>query len=345
MSSVGTLDDVARAAGVSKSVASRALTGDTRARMSDATRARILAAAAELDYVPNARARALRQSRSGAIGLIVPDVNNAVFADMLAGVQQATARHGTDVLLGQVDPPPEGAQQLSRLVREGRVDGLLIQRREDFDDTMLAAVLHSGVPAITVNSRLPGRVGSVILEDQRGAAMATQHLIDLGHRRIAFISGTREHDTARRRKSGYLRALTDAGLTSDPAWVIDAGWESDAGALALDTLYRVGGLGKPNGPTAVVVASVNAAVGALFAALRLGLRVPEQLSIVGINTTWVSNTVYPAITTVKLPLHRLGEVAASMLLDHLGGAGLTDVVVDDPAPVLVAKETTAPPSS
>lgn len=343
MGSVGTLDDVARAAGVSKSVASRALTGDARARMSDATRARVLAAAAELDYVPNARARALRQSRSGAIGLIVPDVNNAVFADMLAGVQHATTRHGTDVLLGQVDPPPEGAQQLSRLVREGRVDGLLIQRREDFDDTMLAAVLHSGVPAITVNSRLPGRVGSVILADQRGAAMATQHLIDMGHRRIAFISGTRAHDTAARRKSGYLRAMADAGLAADPAWVIDAGWESDAGAEALDRLHREGGLGTPEGPTAVVVASVNAAVGALFTALRLGVRVPAELSIVGINTTWVSDTVYPAITTVKLPLYRLGEVAATMLLDHLGGAELTDVVVEDPAPELVTRETTAPP--
>lgn len=342
---MGTLDDVARAAGVSKSVASRALTGDVRARMSEATRARVLAAAAELDYVPNARARALRQSRSGAIGLIVPDVNNAVFADMLAGVQQATARHGTDVLLGQVDPPPQGAQQLSRLVREGRVNGLLIQRREDFDDTMLAAVLQSGVPAITVNSRLPGRAGSVILEDERGAGLATEHLIALGHRRIAFISGTRTHDTAGRRKSGYLRAMTDAGLTPDAAWVIDAGWESDAGARALTTLHHDVGLGKPNGPTAIVVASVNAAVGALFAALRLGVRVPDELSIVGINTTWVAHTVYPAITTVKLPLHRLGDVAATMLLEHLSGAELTDVVIDDPAPELVAKETTAAPNS
>lgn len=342
---MGTLDDVARAAGVSKSVASRALTGDVRARMSESTRARILAAAAELDYVPNARARALRQSRSGAIGLIVPDVNNAVFADMLAGVQQSTARQGIDVLLGQVDPPPEGAQQLSRLVRGGRVDGLLIQRREDFDDTMLAAVLRSGIPAITVNSRLPARVGSVILEDARGAALATTHLTGLGHRRIAFISGTQAHDTASRRESGYRRAMADAGLTPDPSWVIEAGWESDAGERALNTLHRDAALGRTGGPTAVVVASVNAAVGALFTALRLGLRVPDDLSIVGVNTTWVSRTVYPAITTVKMPLHRLGGLAATMLMNHLGGAELTDVVVDDPAPELIVMETTGPPSA
>lgn len=338
---MGTLDDVARAAGVSKSVASRALTGDVRARMSEATRARVLAAAAELDYVPNARARALRQSRSGAIGLIVPDVNNAVFADMLAGVQATTASHGTDVLLGQVDEPPAGTRQLSRLVREGRVDGLLIQRREDFDDAMLSAILGSGVPAITVNSQLPDRVGSVILEDERGAAMATEHLITLGHHRIAFISGTRAHDTARRRKRGYLDAMAAAGLTPVDDWVVDAGWEADAGGRAVERLHTQASLGGPNGPTAVVVASVNAAVGALSTAQRLGLRVPGDLSIVGINTTWVSNTVYPAITTVKLPLRRLGEVAATMLLDHLSGAPLADVLVQDPAPELVVKETTA----
>ena len=338
---MGTLDDVARAAGVSKSVASRALTGDVRARMSEATRARVLAAAAELDYVPNARARALRQSRSGAIGLIVPDVTNAVFADMLAGVHDMTVGNGTDVLLGQVDPPPAGTRQLSRLIREGRVDGLLIQRPEDFDDAMFAAVLQPDVPAITVNSRLPDRVGSVILEDERGAQMATDHLLGLGHRQIAFISGTYSHDTAQRRKCGYLDAMARAGLTPDPAVVIDAGWEADAGAQAMRRLHDEAALGRPGGPTAVVVASVNAAVGATSAALRLGLRVPEELSVVGINTTWVSSTVYPAITTVTLPLRRLGEVAATMLLNHLNGAALADALIDDPGPVLVVHETTA----
>ena len=338
---VATLDDVASAAGVSKSVASRALTGDTRARMSDSTRARVLAAAAQLDYVPNARARALRQSRSGAIGLVVPDVNNSVFADMLAGVHLATAAGGTDVLLGQVDPPPAGAQQLSRLVREGRVDGILIQRREDFDDEMLAGVLRPDLPAITVNSRLPDRVGSVILDDQRGAALATEHLIGLGHRRIAFVSGTPTHDTARRRETGFVDAMQAADL--NPEWIVSAGWEADAGARATEMLIHEHRLGAADGPTAVVVASVNAAVGALSTALRLGRKVPHDLSIIAINTTWVSNTVYPAISTVKMPLRRLGELAATMLLDHLGGAALADIVVTDPAPELLIRDTTAPP--
>ncbi|CKG95037.1 LacI family transcriptional regulator [Mycolicibacterium smegmatis] len=311
--------------------------------MSEATRARVLAAADELNYVPNARARALRHSRSGTIGLIVPDVNNAVFADMFSGVQMAASGHSTDVLLGQIDAPPRGTQQLSRLVSEGRVDGVLLQRREDFDDDMLAAVLE-GVPAVTINSRVPGRVGSVILDDQKGGGIATEHLITLGHSRIAFISGTAIHDTAQRRKEGYLETLASAGLRSEAAWVVDAGWEADAGSAALNTLYRGANLGKPDGPTAVVVASVNAAVGALSTALRLGLRVPEDLSIVGINTTWVSDTVYPALTTVRLPLQRLGEVAADVLMEHLGGRALTDTVVTQPTPELLVRETTAPPT-
>jgi LacI family transcriptional regulator len=273
--------------------------------------------------------------------MIVPDVNNAVFSDMLTGVHSATAARGTDVLLGQVDPPPAGSEQLSRLVREGRVDGILIQRREDFDDDMFAEVLEGNVAAITVNSQLPDRVGSVLLDDERGAALATDHLIELGHRRIAFISGTPTHDTALRRQGGFVHALSEAGLDHDPLWVINAGWEADAGARATETLIRDHRLGGTDGPTAVVVASVNAALGALFKAQRLGLRVPDDLSIVAINTTWVSNTVYPAITTVKMPLRRLGEVAANMLLDHLDGAALDNVVIKDPEPELLVRDTTA----
>lgn len=341
---VATLDDVASVAGVSKSVASRALTGDARARMSDATRARVLAAAAELDYVPNARARALRQSRSGAIGLIVPDVTNAVFSDMLAGVYSATASRETDVLLGQVSAPPTGTRQLSRLVREGRVDGFLIQRREDFDDETLARLLGSDIPAITVNSRLPDRTGSVLLDDERGASLATTHLLELGHRRIAFISGTPSHDTARRRERGYAAAMGAAGLAVEPSWVIRAGWEADAGARAAEELIRNHRLGAADGPTGVVMASVNAAVGAMSTALRLGRRVPQDLSIVAINTTWVSNTLYPAISTVRMPLQRLGEVAAIMLLDHLNGAPLDNVVITDPVPELLIRDTTSPPA-
>lgn len=312
--------------------------------MSAATRARVLEAAADLDYVANARAQALRQSKSGAIGLIVPDVNNSVFAELLSGVQDATSRHNTDVLLGQIDPNDRPNRRLNRLVREGRVDGILIQRREDYDDQMLAELLRPSLPAITINSRVPSHIGSVILDDESGAKIATDYLISLGHRRIAMISGTTAHDSARRREDGFRAAMAAGGLAVLDKWVISAGWEAPAGAMAVQKLEGLTtGLGRADSPTALLVASVNAALGVLATVQRLGLHVPEDISILAINTTWVSETIHPRLSTVRMPLRELGSVAASALLEHLAGADLADIVVGEPRPELLIRDTTAPP--
>lgn len=330
-----TLQDVADAAGVSRSVASRVLTGDTRARVSEATRARVRSAAAELRYVPSHRARALRFRRSGAIGLIVPDVTNAVFADMLGGVQERAQEAGMSVLLGQVDPPPSGQGRLRELVAGGRVDGVLLQRREDLDDDALAQILGDDVPLVLINSRLPDRRGSVVLDDVAGARLATRHLVDLGHERIGHLAGVPHHDTAVRRHQGYLDAMADAGLAVVQEWVVRAGWEAQPGAAAARRI-----LGGPERPTALVVSSVNAAVGAVSALGRAGVRVPEDMSVVTLLDTWVAETWNPALTTVRMPMRSLGRAACGVLIEHLGGAPLPDLVVSDPAPQLVVREST-----
>jgi LacI family transcriptional regulator len=148
---MASLQEVADAAGVSRSVASRALSGDARARISAATRERVQRAAELLDYVPNHRAQALRFARSGAVGLIVPDVNNAVFAELLGGVQDRAREVSMSVLLSQIDPPPTGREQLRELVGAGRVDGILLQRREDFSATLVSAT-SPGSPPMTPRS-------------------------------------------------------------------------------------------------------------------------------------------------------------------------------------------------
>ncbi|HEX6342361.1 LacI family DNA-binding transcriptional regulator [Umezawaea sp.] len=330
-----TLQDVADAAGVSRSVASRVLTGDSRARVSEATRTRVREAAEALRYVPSHRARALRFRRSGAVGLIVPDVTNAVFADMLGGVQDKAGEAGMSVLLGQVDPPPSGHGRLRELVAEGRVDGVLLQRREDLDDSALARVLGDDVPVVLINSRLPGRSGSVVLDDVAGARLATRHLVELGHERIGHLAGVPHHDTAVRRHQGYVETMAEAGLTIAPEWVVRAGWEAAAGAEAA---HRI--LEAPRRPTALVVSSVNAAVGAVSALGRAGVRVPEDMSVVTVLDTWVAQAWNPALTTVRLPLRELGRAACGVLIEHLGGTPLRDLVVADPAPRLVLREST-----
>lgn len=330
------LKDVAERAGVSVSIASRALTDDAQARMSAETRARILAAAAELGYQPDHRARALRLSRSGAIALVVPEVNNAIFGGLHEGIQEACQSRRTAVLLGQLNASDRSSDALSRLIGNGRVDGVVLQRAESYDDDALRAALDVPVPTVLFNSRLPDRVGSVVLDDPAAVRIAVEHLRQLGHTAIGFIAGAAQHDAAARR----LEAFT--ALTADdpphPEWTQEGGWEAPAGHAAMSRI-----LGLEERPTAVIVASLNAAVGALHAAAQHGVRVPDDLSIVSVHDAWIASYTVPELTTVRMPMVEAGHRAASMLLDHLDGAELEDVVLESPAPELIARESSAPP--
>ena len=328
------LKEVAQLAGVSPSVASRVLNNDAGARIHPDTRQRVLDAAKQLEYVPDHRARALRLSRAGAIALVVPEVNNAIFASLHAGVQEASLEHSSAVFLAQLvhDGP-----SLNRLIGNGRVDGVILQRSEGVDDDELRGSLSVDVPAVLFNTTLEGHTGSVSLDDRAAVVTAVEHLVALGHERIAFISGAEQHDAAARRRAAFDEVATARGL-SRPEWVQPAGWEAPAGAAAMTAL-----LTGAERPTAVVVASTNAAVGALSAALAAGVDVPGELSIVTVHETWLAQFVSPALTTVAMPMHAAGLAAATMLFEHLGGAELHDLVVTDPAPELVARGSTAAP--
>lgn len=326
------LQDVATEAGVSRSLASRALNGVAHARVSETTRAHILEVAERLAYVPDQRARALRSSRSGALALVVPDVNNAVFAELLAGVASVVREHHAAVLLSQIG---EG-EDLNAIVGRGRVDGVLLQRPETMDDEHLYAVLQAEIPVVTFNSFLPGRVGSVILADVEGASAATQHVIDLGHRSIGFLGGRDLHDASRRRRDGFLECMSRNRLSVHPSHVLEAGWEAEDGQQAMTMMLQ-----HPDRPTAVVVASVNAGLGALAAAADLGLSVPSDLSVVAVQDTWFAAVARPSLTVVQMPMREAGQAAAEMLYRALAGNALANIVVTSRPPKLVKRASTA----
>lgn len=332
------LKDVAQLAQVSVSVASRVLNNDEGARINADTRQRVLDAAQKLAYVPDHRARALRLARAGAIALVVPEVNNAIFGNLHAGVQEICHDSSTAVFVAQLDPPEDDSRSLSRIIGNGRVDGVILQRSDQYSDDALRRAIELDIPVVLFNSRLDGHVGSVAMDDAASVRVALEHLYELGHRDVGFIAGAAQHDAAIRRLEAFRDETAALGGQVREDWIVPAGWEAPAGAHAMEQL-----LTHSERPTAVLVASVNASIGALSAALAAGLSVPDDLSIVTIHDTWQAIYQTPSITTVAMPMHAAGAAAASMLLEHLSGAPLRDEIISQPAARLVLRDSTAPP--
>ncbi len=333
-----TLSDVARYVGVSVSVVSRELNGDPALRARPETRRRIHAAAKTLGYAPNHAARSLRLSRAFAIGVIVPELTNAIYDGLIRGIDDAADALGYQVLMGRTERIEPGADFLHRLVGEGRVDGFLVQRKDETDFHDFAHLIEAAAPIVLINSR-GSRRGSVVLDDAAGARAAAEHLLDLGHRDIALIGGDIHSYTGRARERGFVEAINAAGMRRRSAWILHSGYSPEAGRLAVHELCAAGG----RRPTGVVVANMNAAMGALLGAREIGLRVPEQLSVVAIHDAWIADYAWPPLTTVRMPQYQLAYEAMRLLHLRLAGERPQDVTITEPAPLLVRRESTAPP--
>jgi LacI family transcriptional regulator len=333
-----TIVDVAKLANVTPSVVSRVLNEDPTLRIKAETRTRIERAVEMLGYQPNHAGRALRRSRSDVVGVLLPDITNPIYSGILVGIEQCARDSDYVVMLGNADEFSRRPQTYNRLLGGGRLDGMLIQRPNDLDDTRLSRLLDPGMPTVLLNTTLPGTPGSVIFDDWRAAAAATEHLIALGHTSIAHLAGPPAVDSARRRREGFEQAMEAAGLPIGPSAIVHAGYGSDGGREALRDLLRA----APE-VTAVVVASVVAAIGALGAAREAGVRVPEELSIVALHDVWMASYTAPPLTTVRMPLRELGETAMRMLLERIADAPPRDEVIRHPAPQVVERGSAAPP--
>lgn len=337
---MATLTEIAERAGVSVSVASRLLNGDPTVRAREETRQRVLQVAKELNYTANYAGRALRLARSKAIALVIPTVSTPLFADLLQGAEEAAEAEEYTLLIGHANRMTAGSDTLRRLVGEGRVDGFVLQRSDDLSDQALESLVANDARIVLATSRTPGRKGSVILDDVAGAKLATEHLISLGHTRIALVGGIPSSDLGRRREQGYALALHEAGLRRRESLVRRLGYSPEMAALAAESLVSV----TPP-PTGIVVANVNGAIGALTALRRLGIDVPGDISVVAYHDEWVADHTWPPLTAVKMPYYEVGKQAVRSLIAQLRGEPSEDIVVRDPPPLLVLRESTAPPPS
>lgn len=334
---MATLADVAQAARVSVSVVSRVLNDDPALRARDDTRERVRAAAARLGYTPNHAARTLRLSRAGTIALVLPDIGNPIVAETMRGAEDRANDTELHVLLGRSERLREGGAELQRIVADRRVDGFLVQLDDDANVREFERVVKPSTPMILLHAR--GRQNpSVVLDDEAGAALATAHLVDLGHTAIGFIGGLPASQTGKRREKGFRTTMGEVGLPRPREWITARGYGAPAGGRAVDDI-----LDAVRRPTGVVVANVNAAFGVMRRLGERGVRVPDELSVVAIHDSWFAEYLTPAITTVRMPLYELGREGVRLLTARMAGGRPENHVVVDPRPRLVLRESTAPP--
>lgn len=329
-----TLYDVAREAGVHFTTVSRTLNGTADLNIRPATRERILAAAQRLKYRPNAFGRGLRLSSTHTLGLLVPSLRNPVYAAVVRGAFSRAWERGYIVVLSEDSEGGLVGPAYERLVIEGRIDGLLVATARR-NDPAVEQWCKAPVPVVFVNRRHRGG-HNISMREEEAARLAAGHLLALGHTRLAHIAGLENLDTAARRVRGFRAAVREAGHRAP---VVPVAFDEPGGYRAMVQLLH-----RTRPPTGVFVSNINQALGALAAAKRHGVAVPEQLSLVTYDDDALAEYLDPPLTAVRMPMQELGERAVEMLLDRISGDdGRADVVLDTP-PLLVERASTAPTS-
>jgi LacI family transcriptional regulator len=338
-----TIRDVARQAGVSLSTVSQVLNGRP-GYASATTRDRVLEVARELGYRPNALARGLVTSRTGTLGIVITDITRAFFTQVVGSIEQVASRQGYSVLLACADGiQPE--QTALETFLDKRVDGIICMSSSvESGAEHILQVTRLGVPLVVINRPLhTSELNQIAWDDIEIGRRATEHLISLGHRRIAHVSGAL-HQPVRRsaadRVAGYKQALNAAGLPVDPALIVDGRYDYQAAFAACARLFD-----RPNPPTAVFAASDSMAVAIVNALHRRGLRVPDDVSVVGANDDQFAVHVEPPLTTVRLPVTAAGRRAAELILAAIGAPASTEPVSEMLASELIVRGSTAPPPS
>ncbi|MFT8242952.1 LacI family DNA-binding transcriptional regulator [Roseomonas sp. BN140053] len=324
---------VAAEAGVHPSTASRALNPRTRHLVAAPVAERVREVAARLGYRPDAAAAALRTGRSRLVGALVPGIANPVFPPILAAAAAVlSAAHHALLLADPGDDAARAAEFVAELASR-RVDGLLLATVARDADPALAACLARRIPVVLINRAGDG-APAVVSDDRAGMALAVEHLAGLGHRRIGHLAGPANLSTGQLRLDGFRTAMAAHGLPGDSAVETATAYTREAGAEAASRL-----LGQHPDLTALACANDLLALGAFDACRQAGRRVPEDISITGHNDMPLADLIEPPLTTIRIPHALMGQRAAELLLDILGGGHPAGVTL---APTLVVRASTAP---
>ena len=339
---MASITDVAKLAGVSTATVSRVVSSAPYA-VNPATRARVLDAARTLDYVPNALARGLLKSHIPVVGVVVHDITDPYFSEVVRGVEDAATPRGYLVISCSSDRNAEREDSYVRLLRSMRV-ATLIFAGSGLDDPVVnkqmrrhvAAIRGYGAAVVHLSPHASGEA-DVGVDNVGGIASMVTELVRLGHRRVAFLAGPTTLYVARRRLEGYRRGLADAGIPFDQRLVVNTGFNSAGGALGIE------GLLAGEAPfSAVCAANDLLALGALERLGELGIAVPGELSVAGFDDIQTAAMAAPRLSTVRLPLREIGRRGFAFAERQLaGGRPAREVLPTE----LVIRESTAPPSA
>ena len=307
-----TLEEIAKHAQVSRSTVSRVINDDPK--VSDATRKRVIAVVKRLNYHPNMAARSLAAGRTRILGLVIPMGVTVLFTDpyfsiLIQGVTSACNAHDHSVMLWLAEPEYE-RRMISQILNNGLIDGVILASML-VDDSLLKSLIEGDLPFILVGRHpTDSHVSYVDVDNINSAREMVTYLIRLGHRRIATIAGPRNMIAGADRLEGYITALRERAISPDPNLIIFGDFTEMGGYLAMQRLLPL----KPNG---VFAASDTMAIGALRAIREAGLRVPDDISVIGHDDLPAAAHTDPPLTTMRQPTQRTGAVAAETLIDMI----------------------------
>jgi LacI family transcriptional regulator len=338
---VSSITEVARRAGVSIATASRVV-AETDYPVSATTRARVLEAAKALDYVPNALARGLQKSRIPVVGVIVHDITDPYFSEVVRGVEDAAARGGYLVITCSSDRDPKREASYVRLLRSMRASAVIFAG-SGIDDPELTEELSRHFIGLRENGGAvvhlsPWADGTpeVGVQNEAGAAAMVAALAGLGHRRIAYLAAPRQLFFARQRLAGYRRGMAEAGLPVDERLVVHAGLDAAAGATGVDSLLDAG---VPF--TALFCSTDMVAMGAIARLREVGMQVPGEVSVAGFDDITFATMTSPSLSTVRLPMRELGARGFAHAVGLMAGKPLQPETL---AHEIVLRHSTAPPN-
>ena len=308
--SKATIHEVAQRAKVSITTVSRAI--NSPSLVDPQTARRIWKAIDELSYYPDVHARSLVSGKSNILGLIVSDITNPFFPELVKGFEDAVVQHGYEVLVSSTNYDPERMALCVRRMLERQVEGVAVMTSE-MQEHLVDQLVSRRVPTVFLDVGTPGAgISNIVVDYEHGINEAVQHLFALGHRKIGFISGPESLASAQTRRTAFLESMANHGLPQHAQWIRQGDHKVAGGVAAMNEM-----LALPDHPTAVMASNDLTAIGMMSAIRKAGLSVPGDISVVGFDDIWLAEFTEPPLTTVRFPRDQVAQQACLALMSDL----------------------------